>query len=138
MISSSTNLLLLVLAIASLACCTARDYDVISAGSSHTCIVTDPEGTIKCTGENEEYGQAPLEAEGQGKFIQVSSGMMHTCGLIGIDADAPESGMIRCWGKNHKGQAPAVAASAPCRGGKGWPQSLAVIRGCFGAKHGEE
>ena len=111
MLSALRNLLLLVVAIASLACCTARDYDVISAGSSHTCIVTDPEGTIKCTGENTEYGQAPLEAAGKGKFIQVSSGMMHTCGLLDIDADAPESGMIRCWGKNHKEQAPAIKGS---------------------------
>ena len=71
----------------------------LSCGSSHTCYI-DFDGALNCQGENSVYQQAPLKAVAQGKFIQVSSGMFHTCAVIENNPSAVEAGMLRCWGKN--------------------------------------
>lgn len=77
----------------------------LSCGSSHTCYI-DFEGALNCQGENSVYQQAPLKAVAQGKFIQVSSGMFHTCAVIENNPSAVEAGMLRCWGKNDHEEAP--------------------------------
>ena len=85
---------------------TASDIGFISAGASHTCIIDNNVGTVKCTGENSQHSQAPLEAVAGGSFAHVSSGMTHTCAVVGVNSGDDEPGFIKCWGKNDMGQAP--------------------------------
>jgi alpha-tubulin suppressor-like RCC1 family protein len=87
---------------------TASDFGLISAGASYTCIIDNNVGSVKCTGENAQHSQAPLEAIAGGSFAHVSSGMSHTCAVVGNNSEYVERGYIRCWGKNDIGQAPSL------------------------------
>ena len=84
----------------------AADMNYISAGSSHICIIDRNDGSLKCTGENSEYSQAPLQAVANGAFSHVSSGMFHTCAVVEDKGEVDDPGFIKCWGKNDVGQAP--------------------------------
>ena len=78
----------------------------ISAGGSHTCVLTINDG-VKCWGAN-GYGQlgdethtthnTPSSVVGLGSdVIAISAGFMHTCALTGM-------GGVQCWGWNDYGQ----------------------------------
>jgi alpha-tubulin suppressor-like RCC1 family protein len=86
------------------ACCAAAD---VGAGTSHTCAVASPAGTVKCWGRNDQ-GQAGTGSAGAdvrlpsdvagiaGGATAVASGSSHACAVV--------SGGVRCWGENASGQ----------------------------------
>jgi alpha-tubulin suppressor-like RCC1 family protein len=86
---------------------TSLTFTTVSAGAYHTCGV-DPAGTVWCWG-NDHYAQlgdgddgqgneyAPIPVSGGLRFVHVSAGISHTCGL---DAAA----RAWCWGRDADGQ----------------------------------
>jgi hypothetical protein len=69
----------------------------ISAGSTHTCGLWDPDnlgrGRVYCWGNN-QWGQS--DAPDNDDFIAVAAGNFRTCGIR--DTDGNGSGFIECWG----------------------------------------
>ena len=93
----------------------AKGFVAISAGGFHTCAIRAGSGEIECWGSNsawvwnEELEQHEEVYNGQldaplGRFIAVSAGYHHTCGLR-------ENGRIECWAENSSGQAVPPAGS---------------------------
>jgi alpha-tubulin suppressor-like RCC1 family protein len=82
------------------------DVTAISAGTGHTCAVTNA-GSVKCWGSNaygrlgndtHSYSPVPTDVVGlDGGVAAVSAGTRHTCVLT-------MAGGIRCWGANDLGQ----------------------------------
>jgi alpha-tubulin suppressor-like RCC1 family protein len=87
----------------------------IVSGNAHTCVLTG-QNRVRCWGDN-QYGQlgygnaqdigdhptrlpytagdVPLPANDP--VMQLAAGNHHTCALL-------QSGLMRCWGRNHRGQ----------------------------------
>ena len=76
----------------------AAGFSTVSVGAWHSCAIGAASGEIVCWGANEAV-QTDAPA---GRFIAVSAGSDHTCGLR-------EDGGIMCWGANEAGQADAPA-----------------------------
>ncbi len=70
-----------------------RPRPSVSAGSSHTCAVTET-GQVRCWGLNSS-GQTTVEP---GQYVHVSSGGSHTCALTA-------QGAAKCWGASGLDQA---------------------------------
>ena len=79
----------------------------ISAGATHTCVVTDTEGLVNCWGDsakkqigsNLSYSHFPIEVGGSGftNNIQVSGGDAHSCSV-------KTDGSVWCWGGKNWGK----------------------------------
>jgi alpha-tubulin suppressor-like RCC1 family protein len=84
---------------------TAQKFSVISAGGFHACGLTVPDGLAYCWGWN-ALGQlgsgsttssrTPVLVSPSLKFIQISAGNRHTCGVTA-------SGQAYCWGDGSTG-----------------------------------
>ncbi|MEZ4673994.1 MAG: hypothetical protein R2932_07085 [Caldilineaceae bacterium] len=84
-----------------------RNFAAITAGSSHTCALTD-DGSVQCWGHN-FFGQLGDDAASASKSIPVAVqglahpipaiavGTWHTCALT-------EERTVHCWGRNGNGQ----------------------------------
>ncbi|CAK9009220.1 unnamed protein product [Durusdinium trenchii] len=90
----------------------------LSSGWAHGCVVRKSDQGISCWGDNSN-GQtdAPQDA----RFIQVSAGHYHTCGLhqvlAGQGPGLVKNGTVRCWGLDTFGQSsPYSATSTPSVG----------------------
>ena len=67
----------------------------VSAGRWHTCYVWGRSlNTVTCVGANFDR---QLGANVYGRYVRVSAGDAHTCGLV-------ETGEVYCWGRNASGQ----------------------------------
>jgi alpha-tubulin suppressor-like RCC1 family protein len=85
----------------------ASRYISVNPGSYHTCALT-AEGTTVCWGSNKnaQLGRGaagpsqpvPQPIAGATKFVRLSAGANHTCGLVA-------GGTVQCWGYNAFGQA---------------------------------
>lgn len=64
-------------------------FSAISSGVSGGCAIVAADGTVQCWGADYGYGQfyAPTTAG----FVQISTGYLHTCGVL-------ETGEAVCWG----------------------------------------
>lgn len=73
---------------------TPGPFTMLSLGLSHTCgLLAD--SSVRCWGT----GMDPIKVPGsQEKFLQIDSGLEHTCGV------RKQDGSIRCWGVNTAGQ----------------------------------
>ncbi|HEV8357353.1 MAG TPA: hypothetical protein VGQ17_11365 [Gemmatimonadales bacterium] len=81
-------------------------FSAVTAGTDHTCAVATATGTAYCWGDNTS-GQlgdgsttarnSPVPVAGGHRFIEISAGGNHTCGVTG----ALE---VYCWGENADGQ----------------------------------
>lgn len=80
-------------------------YTQLSAGSSHSCAVTN-NGRIHCWGANTVFGvlgngsisasAVPVPVRGISNAVEVRAGLFHTCARLG-------DGSARCWGKGSDG-----------------------------------
>ena len=66
----------------------AAGYTAVSVNINHACAIRSSDGAIECWGPISRWQNAPA-----GRFIDVSAGTWHTCGLH-------EVGAIECWGNN--------------------------------------
>jgi alpha-tubulin suppressor-like RCC1 family protein/uncharacterized protein YjdB len=87
---------------------TALTFSSISAGVSHVCAVSKADSTAHCWGLNNagQLGDStmstaltPVPVKGGHKFVQISVGSSHSCGVI-----AGPLGEARCWGSNGNGR----------------------------------
>ena len=79
----------------------------ISAGATHTCVVTAPSGLVNCWGKSDKkqlgsslsYSGSPVRAGGSGftNNIQVSAGHEHSCSV-------KTDGSVWCWGGKNWGK----------------------------------
>lgn len=79
----------------------------VELGTGHACGINSAAG-LECWGAHrlgqlgsgavpDDYSETPVLVSGTSKFLQVSAGMFHTCG-ISVEGDA------FCWGANREGQ----------------------------------
>lgn len=84
----------------------SSDWKQVSAGDRHTCGIRTS-GRLYCWG-SDEFGQlgdggtdtsqpTPVEVAGGGKWVQVSTGYLHTCAVR-------STGALYCWGVDSSGQ----------------------------------
>src|SRR5438105_2653057 len=109
--STRRHAVAIVAAVALLAACgdptgtTVRvDLQTVSAGATHTCALAR-DGSAYCWGDNED-GQlgdgstndspVPARVSGGHVFTALTTGGLHTCGLV--------DGVAYCWGANDRGQ----------------------------------
>jgi alpha-tubulin suppressor-like RCC1 family protein/uncharacterized protein YjdB len=87
---------------------TALTFSSISAGVAHVCAVAKADSTAHCWGLNNagQLGDStmatalvPVPVKGGYKFVQISVGSSHSCGVI-----AGPLGEARCWGSNGNGR----------------------------------
>lgn len=85
----------------------------LAAGGYHGCATRD-DGTVTCWGRDGDGQSTPPELDpDMYDFLEVSSGLRHTCARIKCTATFPAVcplGNIRCWGLNDVGQT-SVSAS---------------------------
>jgi alpha-tubulin suppressor-like RCC1 family protein len=85
----------------------------VSAGDSHTCGVTPPDGVAYCWGDNSS-GQlgngtttnsaTPVPVSGGLSFASLSAGGNQTCGVASFRLPQQIGGAVYCWGNNSSGQ----------------------------------
>ncbi|HEU4585058.1 MAG TPA: hypothetical protein VFR95_04875 [Gemmatimonadaceae bacterium] len=80
-----------------------HSFSSITAGYSHTCAIENGDAWCWGYGGNGALGyggdsssNVPVKVSGGLKFVQVSAGDAHTCGLA-------EDGTAHCWGSNNSG-----------------------------------
>ena len=91
-----------------------------AAGRGHTCSVKD-DGTVKCGGQNDasQVGASPNNPElegfdvGLGGVRAISSGNDHSCAVADEGAAGTPALVVKCWGRNDKGQLGRDTAGAP-------------------------
>jgi alpha-tubulin suppressor-like RCC1 family protein len=106
----------------------AQGYVDISAGSAHTCVVSDT-GELYCwgfssqgqTGGDSYYEQDrgfPAQVTGfptNSKVVSVSAGLMHTCAIVAQEDDADDSdGDVYCFGSNQHRQLAQTNTTGIC------------------------
>lgn len=99
-----------------------RRYDRLVAGDYHTCGIEQGTGDAYCWGRNNagQLGNGtkissnvpvpvtrPGDAKGEEKFVQLSLGELHSCGVMSTSYGSgtlTPTGSVYCWGDNEYGQ----------------------------------
>eukprot|EP01135_Chromosphaera_perkinsii_P005201 Nk52_evm4s323 gene=Nk52_evmTU4s323 len=87
-------------------------FQSVSMGDEHICALTTA-GNPHCWGSN-TYGQTEMLGIGWNKFISISAGYRHTCGIVEEANSTKETGSLICWGMGQEYMKYAAAKAIQC------------------------